>query len=71
MLYSCKIAIAKMLHTCWSIKKGKVAYYILASSYSSHLNDIASISFLSAGQNLVKSAMGKTFDYWRNNSLLT
>jgi hypothetical protein len=40
--------MAKMLHTCWSIDKRKVSYYILASSYSSHLNDIASISFLSA-----------------------
>ena len=47
MLYSCKSVMAKMLHTCWSIDKGKVAYYILASYHSSHLNDIASISFLS------------------------
>ena len=51
MLYSCKRAMAKMLHTCWSIDKGKVAYYILASYHSSHLNDIAKLGQVSHGEN--------------------
>ena len=74
LLHTCcssKSAMAKMLHTCWSIDKGKVAYYILASYHSSHLNDIASISFLSGEGKTWSSqpwgkllAFGAIVHYW-------